>query len=77
MAPATGDYEGLTDDELEAMIASTEQLSGEDASSWASRALRIDAEYKAKAKARREAPEEPVTAPTASEEMHPAEDAAQ
>lgn len=52
MAP-DGDFEGLTEDELAEMATSSEQQSGEDATTWAARAAREAADYKEKAAARR------------------------
>ena len=52
MAPE-GDFEGLTDDEVAVMQASSEQQPGEDASAWAARAAREAADYKATAAKRR------------------------
>jgi hypothetical protein len=46
-------YDGLTEDELAAHTESSQQLSSEDASTWAARTAREDAAIRAKAEARR------------------------
>ncbi len=53
MTTPTSPYEGLTPDELEALVSESEQHAGEDATAWAARAARQESDYRALAATRR------------------------
>ena len=53
MTTTPSPYEGLTVDELETLVAESEQHAGEDSTAWAARAARQEADYRTLAETRR------------------------
>lgn len=60
MTDVSGNYTGLTEDELAELSAASKQHSGEDSSTWAQRAQALAAEAQKRAEARRAAIAAPI-----------------